>query len=75
MLSKANCRNVEPVNVDFLTVEPNDPTYAAVTHMSVQRLLGLGRSLTFCPSLLDPSCSGSGIVNRLDHLLENGQIL
>jgi putative methyltransferase len=23
-------------------------------------------------SLLDPSCSGSGIVNRLDHLLENG---
>ena len=24
------------------------------------------------PSLLDPSCSGSGIVNRLDHLLESG---
>ena len=24
-------------------------------------------------SLLDPSCSGSGIVNRLDHLLESGQ--
>ncbi|KAF7972524.1 hypothetical protein HWV62_2193 [Athelia sp. TMB] len=47
MLSKANCRNVEPVNVDFLTVEPNDPTYATVTHMSVQRLLGLGTSLTF----------------------------
>src|SRR5215471_10182279 len=23
-------------------------------------------------SLLDPSCSGSGIVNRLDHLLETG---
>jgi hypothetical protein len=24
------------------------------------------------PRLLDPSCSGSGIVNRLDHLLEAG---
>lgn len=23
-------------------------------------------------SLLDPSCSGSGIVNRLDYLVENG---
>ncbi|KZP31855.1 S-adenosyl-L-methionine-dependent methyltransferase [Athelia psychrophila] len=54
MLSKANCRNVEPVNIDFLTVQPNDKTYSAVTHI-----------------LLDPSCSGSGIVNRLDHLLEN----
>lgn len=28
-------------------------------------------SLTLC-SLLDPSCSGSGIINRLDHLLESG---
>jgi len=24
-------------------------------------------------SLLDPSCSGSGIVNRLDYLVEDGQ--
>jgi 16S rRNA C967 or C1407 C5-methylase (RsmB/RsmF family) len=23
-------------------------------------------------SLLDPSCSGSGIINRLDHLMETG---
>jgi hypothetical protein len=23
-------------------------------------------------SLLDPSCSGSGIINRLDHLVESG---
>jgi len=53
MLSKANCLNVEPINVNFLTVEPNDPKYSAATHI-----------------LLDPSCSGSGIVNRLDHLLE-----
>jgi putative methyltransferase len=26
-------------------------------------------------SLLDPSCSGSGIVNRLDHLLDTGNNL
>jgi len=53
MLAKANCRNVEPINIDFLAVEPANPKYGAVTHI-----------------LLDPSCSGSGIVNRLDHLLE-----
>ncbi|KAF5359423.1 hypothetical protein D9756_003304 [Leucocoprinus leucothites] len=52
MLQKAGCDNVEPVNVDFLTVNPSDPKYEPVTHI-----------------LLDPSCSGSGIVNRLDHLL------
>ena len=27
---------------------------------------------TMGTSLLDPSCSGSGIVNRLDHLTEHG---
>ncbi|KAJ7454797.1 S-adenosyl-L-methionine-dependent methyltransferase [Mycena latifolia] len=53
MLSKAGCTNVEPMNSDFLTVDPLDPKFAKVTHI-----------------LLDPSCSGSGIVNRLDHLLE-----
>ncbi|KIM84282.1 hypothetical protein PILCRDRAFT_818620 [Piloderma croceum F 1598] len=53
MLTKANCGNVEPVNIDFLAVKPTDPKYSATTHI-----------------LLDPSCSGSGIVNRLDHLLE-----
>ncbi|KAJ3567885.1 hypothetical protein NP233_g6070 [Leucocoprinus birnbaumii] len=52
MLQKAACDNVEPVNADFLTIDPSDPKYASVTHI-----------------LLDPSCSGSGIVNRLDHLL------
>ncbi|KAJ6570193.1 S-adenosyl-L-methionine-dependent methyltransferase [Mycena vulgaris] len=55
MLSKAGCTNVEPMNSDFLTVDPLDPKFAKVTHI-----------------LLDPSCSGSGIVNRLDHLLETG---
>ncbi|KAJ7722752.1 S-adenosyl-L-methionine-dependent methyltransferase [Mycena maculata] len=53
MLSRAGCKNVEPLNADFLTVDPSDPKFAKVTHI-----------------LLDPSCSGSGIVNRLDHLLE-----
>ncbi|KAL1697648.1 S-adenosyl-L-methionine-dependent methyltransferase [Schizophyllum commune] len=53
MVAKAACKNVTPVNADFLTIDPNDETYRGVTHI-----------------LLDPSCSGSGIVNRLDHLLE-----
>jgi len=53
MLSKAHCRNVEPINADFLTVSPADQKYSTVSHI-----------------LLDPSCSGSGIVKRLDHLLE-----
>ncbi|EMD34155.1 hypothetical protein CERSUDRAFT_55626 [Gelatoporia subvermispora B] len=53
MLAKAHCRNVEPVNADFLTVSPDDVKFRQVTHI-----------------LLDPSCSGSGIVNRLDYLLE-----
>ncbi|KIK96464.1 hypothetical protein PAXRUDRAFT_10806 [Paxillus rubicundulus Ve08.2h10] len=52
MLSKATCKNVEAVNVDFLSVDPLTHNYAKATHI-----------------LLDPSCSGSGIVNRLDHLL------
>lgn len=54
MLSKARCKNVEPINTDFLTMPPQDPTYSDVTHI-----------------LLDPSCSGSGIVNRLDHLVDS----
>ncbi|KAF7312122.1 SAM-MT-RSMB-NOP domain-containing protein [Mycena indigotica] len=53
MLFRAHCKNVDPINADFLTVDPEDPNYAEVTHI-----------------LLDPSCSGSGIVNRLDYLLE-----
>lgn len=53
MLDRAKCSNVEPMNADFLAVDPSDPKYALVSHI-----------------LLDPSCSGSGIVNRLDHLLD-----
>ncbi|KAJ7284670.1 S-adenosyl-L-methionine-dependent methyltransferase [Mycena rebaudengoi] len=53
MVSRAGCKNVEPINSDFLTVNPLDAKFKNATHI-----------------LLDPSCSGSGIVNRLDHLLE-----
>ncbi|KII89756.1 hypothetical protein PLICRDRAFT_39919 [Plicaturopsis crispa FD-325 SS-3] len=53
MLSKAHCRNVECLNVDFLAVNPLDPQFSTLTHI-----------------LLDPSCSGSGIVNRLDYLVD-----
>ncbi|KAJ3828230.1 S-adenosyl-L-methionine-dependent methyltransferase [Lentinula raphanica] len=56
MLSRAKCKNVVPVNDDFLKVDPMDLKYSQVTHI-----------------LLDPSCSGSGIVNRLDYLIENEQ--
>lgn len=79
MLSKAACRNVEPVNVDFLTVDPRDPKYSAATHMWVYRVRSVESTwnpsilFTSVQSLLDPSCSGSGIINRLDHLLENGR--
>ncbi|KAF8222089.1 S-adenosyl-L-methionine-dependent methyltransferase [Tricholoma matsutake] len=53
LLARAGCKNVETVNVDFLTINPSDAKYQNVTHI-----------------LLDPSCSGSGIVNRLDYLLD-----
>lgn len=33
MLQKARCKNVEPVNADFLTTSPDDPKFSAVTHM------------------------------------------
>lgn len=33
MLQKAACDNVEPVKVDFLTIDPSDSKYQPVTHM------------------------------------------
>lgn len=33
MIGKAACKNVTPVNTDFLTVDPSDPKYLPVTHM------------------------------------------
>ncbi|KAG8857591.1 hypothetical protein FRB96_005609 [Tulasnella sp. 330] len=53
MVAKAGCKNVEPVLVDFLQVNPQERKYGDVSHI-----------------LLDPSCSGSGIVSRLDYLIE-----
>jgi putative methyltransferase len=35
MLAKAKCTNVQLLNVDFLTANPEDPKYAGVTHMLV----------------------------------------
>jgi len=35
MLSKAHCKNTEPINSDFLTVDPNDAKFKDVTHMCV----------------------------------------
>lgn len=33
MLSKAGCKNAEPLNLDFLSVDPLDTKYAKVSHM------------------------------------------
>jgi 25S rRNA (cytosine2278-C5)-methyltransferase len=33
MLEKAKCTNVRPMNVDFLTTDPEDEAYSGVTHM------------------------------------------
>lgn len=35
MLKKARCKNVQPINADFLTTSPDDSKFTAVTHMSV----------------------------------------
>ncbi|GAA5876439.1 hypothetical protein JCM8547_002126 [Rhodosporidiobolus lusitaniae] len=52
MLKRADAKNVQPMNVDFLSLNPEDPKLKNVTHL-----------------LVDPSCSGSGIPSRLDHLI------
>lgn len=33
MLSRAGATNVEPINKDFLSIDPLDTAYAHVTHM------------------------------------------
>lgn len=74
MLDKARCSNVEPMNADFLAVDPTDPKFALVSHMWAGSLIHeLLILIHDASSLLDPSCSGSGIVNRLDHLLDIGK--
>ncbi|GAA5872977.1 hypothetical protein JCM1840_007287 [Sporobolomyces johnsonii] len=52
MCKKAEAKNVTPMNVDFLSLNPEDPKFKNVSHL-----------------LVDPSCSGSGIPSRLDHLI------
>ncbi|KAK4701027.1 25S rRNA (cytosine2278-C5)-methyltransferase, partial [Phenoliferia sp. Uapishka_3] len=52
MCQKAGCKNVTPMNVDFLSIDPQDNKFKNISHF-----------------LVDPSCSGSGIPSRLDHLL------
>ena len=62
------------MNADFLAVDPTDPKFALVSHMWAGSLIhGLLILIHDASSLLDPSCSGSGIVNRLDHLLDIGK--
>lgn len=76
MLDKAGCRNTEALNIDFLTTNPEDIQFAEVTHMYAVLYhipyLDCDTDMKASFSLLDPSCSGSGIVNRLDYLLEPG---
>ncbi|GAA5949620.1 hypothetical protein JCM21900_002473 [Sporobolomyces salmonicolor] len=52
MCKKAEAKNVTPMNVDFLSLNPEDQKFKNVSHL-----------------LVDPSCSGSGIPSRLDHLI------
>ncbi|EJD49049.1 S-adenosyl-L-methionine-dependent methyltransferase [Auricularia subglabra TFB-10046 SS5] len=57
MLSRAGASNVRPRNVDFLSIDPNKKENTEYARAT--------------HILLDPSCSGSGIVNRLDYLLSS----
>ncbi|KAM0746281.1 S-adenosyl-L-methionine-dependent methyltransferase [Meredithblackwellia eburnea MCA 4105] len=52
MCRKAGARNVTTMNLDFLSIDPQDEKFKNISHF-----------------LVDPSCSGSGIPSRLDHLL------
>ena len=73
----ARCPNVEALNEDFLSIDPMDERFASVSHMYAFIFLSQqhGHFFLMCAcSLLDPSCSGSGIVNRLDYLLGSGQL-
>ncbi|KAG1447419.1 hypothetical protein G6F56_009268 [Rhizopus delemar] len=58
LTGRAGCKNIDPIHGSFLEADPNDPQYAEVFDC-VEYLL------------LDPSCSGSGIISRLDHLVDD----
>ena len=81
MLAKAECGNIKARRADFLESDPDDADFGKVTRMYVKlfgprlcqgNLQVSARAGAEGSRLLDPSCSGSGIVNRLDYLLENG---
>lgn len=64
------------MNVDFLSLNPEDPKFKNVSHSASNvsvRICFLRRlrshRLSLLPVLVDPSCSGSGIPSRLDHLV------
>lgn len=84
MLKKGQCRNVKPVQGDFLDIDPAGKEWKDVTRLSVKHRFQSLRcfeqtggclTVSLMYRLLDPSCSGSGIVNRLDYLVDNGQYL
>ncbi|EGF79033.1 hypothetical protein BATDEDRAFT_17142 [Batrachochytrium dendrobatidis JAM81] len=59
---QAGCKNILPQFGSFLDADPFDPMFSKARNaMFVEYVL------------LDPSCSGSGIVGRLDHLLKNSK--
>lgn len=60
------------MNVDFLSLNPEDPKFKNVSHSEPIFIHSHSSAwLTYrSPSVLvDPSCSGSGIPSRLDHLV------
>jgi putative methyltransferase len=62
------------MNVDFLSLNPEDPKFKNVSHSEPIFISRSHSSLLtfthhFSSVLVDPSCSGSGIPSRLDHLV------
>lgn len=53
----AGANNVIPLNVDFLSLQSNDPKFSKVASI-----------------LVDPSCSGSGVVRAIDRVYERVKI-
>jgi putative methyltransferase len=70
--------DITPIHGSFLEVDPNDHKYAEVRQGAV---VHAGFHTPFTPPakveylLLDPSCSGSGIISRLDHLVDDGKCM
>lgn len=70
--------DITPIHGSFLEVDPNDPKYAevrqgAVIHAGFDTPFSRPAKVEYL--LLDPSCSGSGIISRLDHLVDDGKCM